>query len=544
MIRVLHIINGASMGGISSMILNYYRCMDRSKVHFDFVTSCENGYNGWELEKLGSKFYFIEMKSRGLWNHVKELDKLMKTEHFDAIHVHSNHTSYVALMVAWKNHIKVRIAHGHNAVKSKPSLKGRISRRVGIILIRIFSTKRLACSVDSAIYTFGKHSLNEKTMEVLPNAIDVEKFRYDPVKRIKYRKEFGLAEDTIVVGCVGRMSSEKNHRFLIELMPALIKKVPNIRLILIGDGDERISLANSAHQLGVEDHIVFAGERTNVYELLSLLDVFVLPSHNEGLGIVAVEAAAAGLPVIMSENVTDELGFIPNSIYIELSDKEKWVDQIVNLGTERKRASSEVAEMILKKNGYEIHTEAKKLEALYSIRGGVTSNPFVIGCVGRMSEEKNQQFLLHVFASVLNIKPDSVLILVGDGPEKSRLEELALTLKISGRVIFTGVRTDIPMLLNAFDVFVMPSIFEGFPIAGIEALSNGLPLVLSDTITRELDFTDYTTYISLQESYENWAKVICEQNEKRHMLSQADIVKDKGYDIYLSAKKLEQYYMG
>ena len=146
------------------------------------------------------------MKSRGLWNHVKELDKLMKTEHFDAIHVHSNHTSYVALMVAWKNHIKVRIAHGHNAVKSKPSLKGRISRRVGIILIRIFSTKRLACSVDSAIYTFGKHSLNEKTMEVLPNAIDVEKFRYDPVKRIKYRKEFGLAEDTIVVGCVGPVS--------------------------------------------------------------------------------------------------------------------------------------------------------------------------------------------------------------------------------------------------------------------------------------------------------------------------------------------------
>ena len=66
MIRVLHIINGASMGGISSMILNYYRCMDRSKVHFDFVTSCENGYNGWELEKLGSKFYFIEMKSLSL----------------------------------------------------------------------------------------------------------------------------------------------------------------------------------------------------------------------------------------------------------------------------------------------------------------------------------------------------------------------------------------------------------------------------------------------------------------------------------------------
>lgn len=118
MVRVLHIINGADLGGISSMLLNYYRHMDRTKVHFDFVSSiAELGYNGRELEKLGSKFYFIEMKSKGLINHIKELDKLLKNEHFDVIHVHSNHTSYVALMVAWKNGIRIRIAHGHNAVK-------------------------------------------------------------------------------------------------------------------------------------------------------------------------------------------------------------------------------------------------------------------------------------------------------------------------------------------------------------------------------------------------------------------------------------------
>ena len=120
MVRVLHVINGADVGGISTMILNYYRHINRQAVHFDFVSADqEQGYNGKELEKLGSKFYYIEKKSNGLWKHMKALNKLMKEEQFDAVHVHSNHTSYVALIVAWTNHIKIRFAHGHNSVKNK-----------------------------------------------------------------------------------------------------------------------------------------------------------------------------------------------------------------------------------------------------------------------------------------------------------------------------------------------------------------------------------------------------------------------------------------
>lgn len=358
------------MGGISSMLLNYYRYMDRSKVHFDFVSSFKIGYNGYELEKLGSKFYYIEMKSKGLLNHIKRLDSLLKEEHFDAIHVHSNHTSYVDLAVAWKNHIKIRIAHGHNAVKSKLPLKSRLSRRVGIILIKVFSTKRLACSVDSAIYTFGKHSLKEKSLEILPNAIDVEKYRYNPIMRLKYRKDLGIEKDTVVIGCVGRMSKEKNHNFLITLMPSLIEKMPDIRLVLIGDGSERGLLEELSRELNVEDNVIFTGESTKVNELLNLLDVFVLPSINEGLGIVAIEAAASGLPIIMSDNVSSDLQFLPNSMYISLENKEEWVRQIVKIGTEKKRVHFAEARKILIEHGYEIKSGTKTLESIYSAGGG------------------------------------------------------------------------------------------------------------------------------------------------------------------------------
>ena len=133
-----------------------------------------------------------------------------------------------------------------------------------------------------------------------------------------------------------------------------------------------------------------------------------------------------------------------------------------------------------------------------------------------MSKEKNQQFLVHVFKHILDNNPDSILVLVVDGPERHNLENLAEKLGIRDRVIFTGQRTDISAMLNVFDVFVMPSIFEGFPIAGIEALSNGLPLVLSDTITKELSLSANTFYVSLDSGYEHWAETICKNKGKQH----------------------------
>lgn len=374
MIRVLHLINGADLGGISSMILNYYQYIDRDKIHFDFVSPLEEeGVNGKKLQEMGCKFYHIKKKSDGLWNHIKELDKLMKNEHFDAIHVHSNHTSYVGLMVAWKNGIKVRIAHGHNAVKSKLSLKGRITRRSGIILIKVFSTKRLACSKDAAVYTFGKHSLKEKSLQILPNAIDVNKFCFNPGKREKLRKELGIDGKLYVVGCVGRMSPEKNHIFLVRLLPEVSQKCPQVKLMLVGDGVEKDKIYQEAVKLGVEDSVIFTGARSDVSELLNVMDVFVFPSLNEGLGIVALEASAAGLPVVMSENIPKELSFIPDSRCLVLSEADEWVKAVLSYSVDKNSDRVERMRKSVKMLGdkhYDICKEVRSLEELYRNRGG------------------------------------------------------------------------------------------------------------------------------------------------------------------------------
>lgn len=364
MVRVLHVINGADVGGISTMILNYYRHINRQAVHFDFVSADqEQGYNGKELEKLGSKFYYIEKKSNGLWKHMKALNKLMKEEQFDAVHVHSNHTSYVALIVAWTNHIKIRFAHGHNAVKNKLPFRESLSRRIGIILIKLFATKRLACSKDAAIYTFGKHSLGEKTLEILPNAIDVEKFRFNSKKRVQYRNEFGIKNEDFVVGCVGRMSTEKNHIFLVEMMPSLLKKIPNVCLMLVGDGDEKKQLEQRAKELNIEKNVVFTGSRSDVADLLSSMDVFVLPSIYEGFPIAAIEALANGLPVILSDTITRELDFTDSVSYISLKDScEDWTDLIC---AKRKNGHLlEQSETVIEQ-GYDIHFTTQQLVRFY-----------------------------------------------------------------------------------------------------------------------------------------------------------------------------------
>lgn len=363
MIRVLHLINGADLGGISSMILNYYTFMNKEEYRFDFVSPRkEEGVNGKKLQELGCKFYYIPTKHNGLVRHIKLLNKLMVNEKFDVVHVHSDLTSYVGLIVAWKNGVRVRVAHGHNADFRNKSIKQKVKRFIGHILIAAFATDRLACSKDSIKYTFGKFAEQNKNTHVLSNAIDISRYKFNKLEREKIRNEFSISPDAYVLGSVGRMSKEKNHIFLVRLMRQIKETNKKIHLLLVGDGDEFENCINLAKELDVLDQISFAGARSDISKILSAMDLFLLPSLNEGLGIVAIEASASGIPVILSNKVPSILSFIPESYFIELNEFS-WVDKIVELSsksTERMDNNE-----VLRTNKYDIQKEVKQLEYIY-----------------------------------------------------------------------------------------------------------------------------------------------------------------------------------
>lgn len=191
------------------------------------------------------------------------------------------------------------------------------------------------------------------------------------------------------------------------------------------------------------------------------------------------------------------------------------------IATEKFRFSSEIREEKRKELGIE--------------------NSFVIGHIGRFMPQKNHTFLLEIFAEIYQKRKDAILLLVGDGKLEEETKQKAKQLGIEKACKFLGNRTDVYKLYQAMDVFILPSLYEGLPVVGIEAQTSGLKTILSSTTTKETRILESTVFLNLEDGKEKWAEAaLKEENLKRQ--EAADIVKEKGYEIAVEANKLEKIY--
>lgn len=178
----------------------------------------------------------------------------------------------------------------------------------------------------------------------------------------------------------------------------------------------------------------------------------------------------------------------------------------------------------------------KRIQGEFGLQG-----KFVVGHVGRFSKQKNHKFLIDVFYELKKKKDNAVLLLVGNGELKQNIEDKAKALGITESLIFAGIRSDIPDLLSAMDVFVFPSFYEGMPNTVIEAQSTGLQCVIADTITKEACVTDCVHFKSLADSAEKWAEKILEsKNNIVDRFLYSKIMKNRGYDINDVVKTFEK----
>ncbi|MGY6766144.1 glycosyltransferase family 1 protein [Faecalibacterium prausnitzii] len=168
---------------------------------------------------------------------------------------------------------------------------------------------------------------------------------------------------------------------------------------------------------------------------------------------------------------------------------------------------------------------------------------FVVGHIGRFHAQKNHVFLIDIFKEVYARKSNAVLLLVGDGDLRSKIEDKINKLGLSNRVIFTGVRKDIPDLLQAMDVFLFPSLYEGLGVVTIEAQASGLPCIVSDAVPNEAFITELIQPISLDKSPEHWAKEILRYSEGYMRKNTSSEIKENGYDVKDTAKWLESFYL-
>lgn len=170
-------------------------------------------------------------------------------------------------------------------------------------------------------------------------------------------------------------------------------------------------------------------------------------------------------------------------------------------------------------------------------------NKIVIANVGRLSEPKNHIFLLNVFAELKKNDLNTVLVLVGDGPEKERIENRIEELGIGNSVMMLGLRQDVPQLLQSFDCFLMPSKWEGFPVALIEAEAAGLPAYVSDKVTMQAKVNENVKYLSLDDGFEKWANQILDESQSWNRIKDVSTVVKAGYDIDSTVRFLEDKYI-
>ncbi len=355
-VRILHIVTYMGRGGLESMLMNYYRHIDRSRVQFDFLVhrDFEADYDK-EIQSLGGKIYHISRLIPWSNQYRRELKSFFQAHsEYKIVHVHQDCLSSVALRCAKECGIPVRIAHSHNSNQDK-NIKYLIKLHY-MKKIPKYATSFFACS-----QTAGEWMFRRKEFQILNNAIDAKKYQGDLKTADMIRDQYAL-NGKLVVGHVGRFRKQKNHEFLIDIFDALIKRNPDSVLLLAGDGDLQSVIAEKVQQLGLTDKVRFLGACSNVDQLLQAMDVFVFPSLYEGLPVTMVEAQAAGVPCVISDKVPPECIITDLVTRKSLQDSpESWAEEILK---HQNRNHENTYDRICTA-GFDIEANARKLQAFY-----------------------------------------------------------------------------------------------------------------------------------------------------------------------------------
>ena len=345
------------LNGITSVIMNYYRNMDRQGMIIDFVVpnQISDKYHK-ELEHNGSTVFELSRKSNP-FQYQKELQNLLQKQHYDVVHIHGNSAMMLIDTLPCKRAgVKKIIVHSHNTTCSHMFL-----HKLLLPWFRKTYTDALACGNDAGKWLYGNEPFT-----VLRNGICLEQYAFNLEIREKYRQKIGAGEK-IVIGHVGNFIEQKNHSFLIDVFAELLSKNSNYQLLLISDGALLEQMKQKVKSLHIEDSVIFLGKTTEVNHYLQAMDIFVLPSLYEGLPVVLIEAQAAGLPCLVSDCVTEEANLTEELQFIAIDDTKKWANAILHIkqSTAERSQNCKLWQKRIADKHYDIKSNTRLLRKIY-----------------------------------------------------------------------------------------------------------------------------------------------------------------------------------
>jgi glycosyltransferase involved in cell wall biosynthesis len=371
-LRILHVVGGMDRGGAETWLMHILRNIDRDRFQMDFLTPEDRHYAYTdELEALGSQIFSCDLEPSRPWRYATNFKRiLLERGPYDAIHVHVHHFSGYVLRLARQAGIKTRIIHSHidtSSIEAQTNWKRKLYTGLMTFLIAKNSTVGLATSRMAATDLLGAAWESDPRWRTLYCGIDLAPF-HDPVVPAELRAELGIPADAFVIGHIGRFEPQKNHHFLLEIAAEIAKREPNMRLLLIGTGSLVPAIQAKVTQMGLADLVIFGGVRADIPRLMKgLMDVFLFPSLYEGLGLVLVEAQAAGLPCILADIVPEEADLVPPLIQrIPLTKSASdWADVVLAKRNDLHPIAKSDALEIVSQSVFNIEVSVKELTEFY-----------------------------------------------------------------------------------------------------------------------------------------------------------------------------------
>lgn len=328
--RVLCILANMNAGGAETFLMKIYRQLDRTKYQMDFCINVPNKcFYEDEIISLGGKIYRIPSKSESFQLYKKKLFEVVNSNGYKyVLRIASNGASFIDLKIAKKAGASVCAVRSSNSSDGK-GLKVKIAHRLGRILYGKYVDVKIAPSDLAAIYTFGKKDYLQGKVNILQNGLMLSEYAFNPANRTAIRNEFGISEETSVIGHIGRFQQQKNHEFLIDVFYEYLKSNDNSILMLVGVGNLENQIREKVKELNIENNVIFTGLRQDVPALLSAFDTFVFPSIYEGMPNTVIEAQASGLNCLISDTITKEANITGTVSYISLNMKPGyWANNI------------------------------------------------------------------------------------------------------------------------------------------------------------------------------------------------------------------------
>jgi len=359
-IKILCVLNSLDRcNGISTYIMNYYNKTNHDNIKYDFLVTDNNICEEYRknIESNGDKIILTNrVRLHNYFKEIKDIKNILKENNYDIVYSQILYTAYFYLKCAKNERIKHRILHCHNRPTRDKNIIKEILYKIMSKLAVWYATDYFACS-DLA----GKYLFKNRDYKVVRNAIEADEYLFDNDVRNKYRNDLNL-NDKFVLGHVGRLAIEKNHKFILDVFYELLKKEKNVKLLLVGNGPLE-ELKEYSKQKNIDKNIEFLGTRDDINNILQAMDVFLFPSLFEGLGIAAIEAQMSSLPCVVSDKVPLQVKFSENVKFIDIQKENinEWCDAILEFKNVNRMRNEELC----KTSGYDINNEVEKLEKLY-----------------------------------------------------------------------------------------------------------------------------------------------------------------------------------